>query len=434
MTVSAIPPARDAFRQAEQDGLKLAIRGRLVALILVGLWLGLSRPFPMNLYLVAAVATFGFIGLAHYTVIGTRYDYPWVKYVVVALDSVLLTFVIVAGTLSHPSDFPAIFAFRFSQFYYFFLIVASAAFSYSPGLVLWAGITSCASWMSAFFWVVLGIEQPITWNDIPPAAGLDVFLTYFFHVDFIARGSRIQESIILLIVAGLLAVVVHRARALVHRQAAVEREREMITQTFGKYVPEAVADALIADRGMLAPIHRTATILFADLERFTSIAESMPPVDVVAMLNAYFDVVSEVINRHGGVINQFQGDAILATFNVPLEDPAHASKAVRAALEIQAVVSGRVFQGVTLKPRIGINTGELVAGSVGGSGRQNYTVHGDSVNLAARLEDMNKEFDSRILLSEWTVLAAGPEFRFVEVGITHVRGKSDAVKLFTIST
>jgi adenylate cyclase len=175
-----------------------------------------------------------------------------------------------------------------------------------------------------------------------------------------------------------------------------------------------------------------ATILFADIEGFTEISETLQPGKIVEMLNAYFSVLTEAVEAHDGVITQFQGDAILATFNVPLRNPDHAAQAVRAAIQMRDAVAGRAFTGHRLHCRIGINTGEVVAGAVGASDRLNYTVHGDAVNLAARLEELNKEYGTRILLSEST--AAGLQgIALAEVGRIPIRGRSEAVCVFTVA-
>ncbi len=171
----------------------------------------------------------------------------------------------------------------------------------------------------------------------------------------------------------------------------VMKQLEFISDIFGKYVPESVAKQIVADGGALEPKQSVATILYTDIESFTTTAESIPPKQVVQMLNEYFPAVIEPISRFGGVVNQFQGDAMLVTFNVPLEDADHAQNAVNAAIGIQQASSGRTFAGVPLRTRIGVNTGEVIAGNIGAGDRFNYTVHGDAVNLAARLEQLNKD-------------------------------------------
>jgi class 3 adenylate cyclase len=110
------------------------------------------------------------------------------------------------------------------------------------------------------------------------------------------------------------------------------------------------------------------------------------------MLNEYFPTLLEPIERNGGIVNQFQGDAMLVTFNIPIADPQHAQKAVRTAAEIQRVLQGRKFAGVELVTRIGIHTGMVITGNVGSGKRVHYAVYGDAVNLAARLEQLNKDY------------------------------------------
>ncbi len=213
----------------------------------------------------------------------------------------------------------------------------------------------------------------------------------------------------------------------------IVRHSDFIREIFGKYVPDSVAEAMVAGHGSLKPIRTSATILYSDIAGFTSIAESIEPEEVVQMLNDYFPTVIEPITRFGGVVNQLQGDAMLVTFNVPLEDKYHADNAVTAAQEIQKVLKGRTFGGATLRTRIGINTGMVIAGNVGSGKRIGYTVHGDAVNLAARLEQLNKQHDSLVLLSGATVELLRESYPIESIGSVPVRGKSEAVELYKLS-
>ena len=210
--------------------------------------------------------------------------------------------------------------------------------------------------------------------------------------------------------------------------------RETIIRTLGKYVPESVAASIIRDEGSLEPTRTTATILFSDIESFTSIAEKMPPERVFQMLNEYFPAVVEPIMEHGGVVNQFQGDALLVTFNVPIEDPSHADHAVETAAAIQTVVAGKTFAGVRLRTRVGINTGEVIAGNVGTGSRYNYTVHGDAVNCAARLEQLNKDYDTLTIISESTVKLLHGRYPIEQLGVVPIRGKREGVRIFKLES
>ncbi len=212
----------------------------------------------------------------------------------------------------------------------------------------------------------------------------------------------------------------------------VVEQLNFIRDIFGKYVPESVAKQIVAGKGVLEPTQTTATILYTDIESFTSTAESVPPKQVVQMLNEYFPAVIEPITRHGGVVNQFQGDAMLVTFNIPIQDSQHADHAVNAALEIQKLLKGRTFAGIPLRTRIGINTGEVIAGNVGTGDRMNYTVHGDAVNLAARLEQLNKQHGTLVLISESTVALLNGEHPIEPLGEVEIRGKTQSVRIFSL--
>jgi class 3 adenylate cyclase len=209
------------------------------------------------------------------------------------------------------------------------------------------------------------------------------------------------------------------------------RERNLVRDLLGKYVPESVAAKLIKERGTIEPVSTQATVMFTDVAGFTTLSERVSPEELVEMLNEYFTVLADILESHGGVITQFQGDGLLAVFNVPAPDPDHAAEAVRSAVEMQRAIANRTFAGHTLSSRIGITTGEVVAGSVGTSGRLSYTVYGDTVNLASRLEQMNKKFGTGILVSQDTVALAG-DFPFERIGEAEVRGRTEPVTLYTL--
>ncbi len=211
------------------------------------------------------------------------------------------------------------------------------------------------------------------------------------------------------------------------------KEREFLRETFGRYIPEDVARAILANRGVLRPQQRLATVLFTDIAGFTTICETVAPETVVAMLNDYFSAMAEIVHHHGGVVTQFQGDAMLVVFNVPLEDPNHARNAVQTGLEIVAATEQRSFgDSLRLPTRVGINTGAVVARPVGAGNRLTYTVHGDAVNLAARLEQANKEFGTWIMVSDATRRAAGDAFSYEPLGDLAIRGKHETVAAFSI--
>jgi class 3 adenylate cyclase len=216
------------------------------------------------------------------------------------------------------------------------------------------------------------------------------------------------------------------------------RERERIRETFGRYVDESVAAAILKGdgNGALAGETGEATILFTDIEGFTSIAEVLPPHRMVAALNEYLETVLAPIKAHSGVVNTFIGDGLFASFNMPLACEGHAVAAVRAAIDIQRAVGSRTFgpDGIALATRIGINTGRVIGGSVGAGERMSFTLLGDAVNLAARLEQLNKDHGTRILVSDSTREACGDSFVFRGLGEVPVRGRSELAAVYAIDT
>ncbi len=422
----------ETFREAEQAGLRIAIMGRLVALVLLGAFLVLSRlANPEHaLDLGLAIAGFAALGLIHFALIGSRYDRAWLKYAFITFDIAILSLLMATQPIFDTIDVAQAMLFRNSIFPFYFLILGIAAFSFSPGLVLWSGVMVAAGWLGAFAWAIRDMSERLDWTDIGIAPTTEQFLSIFLSPNFVGTGSRIQESLAYLLVAVLIGGVVWRARRTVHRQLELDEERRALTDVFGRYVPKTIANALISDRGLLEPVEGTATVLFIDVANFTRMTEASGPRRVVGVLNAFFDQATETINRYDGVVTQFIGDAIMATFNLPTEDPKHAAKAVCAALDIVDLTANQTFSGEHLAIRAGIATGPVIAGSVGGGGRQSYSLYGDTVNLSARLEALNKEHGTQLLIDAATVEHL-PDVPVREIGRIAVRGFLEPAAVFT---
>jgi adenylate cyclase len=247
-------------------------------------------------------------------------------------------------------------------------------------------------------------------------------------------GAEFDKVVSILMVTGVLALALYRARKLLV-ESVIEGSA---ARDLSRFVPAEVAQRVTqSEEGAITGKGEVAecTILFTDIEGFTAISETMPPEQLIEALNRYFTLIGEPIGRHGGVISQFQGDAVLATFNVPSSDPDHAANAVRAALAIQQVLDGVEFgEGISFNTRVGINTGAVVGGLVGSGDRVGYTVHGQNVNLTARLEQLNKDYGTRIIVAQSTLdeIAEG-SFDFTALGEVSVRGLQRSVQIYTVS-
>jgi adenylate cyclase len=210
-------------------------------------------------------------------------------------------------------------------------------------------------------------------------------------------------------------------------------ERERLRDAFGRYVAPELAEEVMKRGVSMGGSLVHATVIFIDIRGFTSLSERMKPVEVVSLLNRYFGAVNPPIRAENGFINKFGGDSLLAVFGAPVPDPDHALRATRAALGVREALrafnAGEEAAGrVPVRIGIGVHTGEMVAGSVGSPDRMEYTVIGDVVNVAARIQGLNKDFGTDILLSETTYdivkLALGDRPARVMPAVA-VRGKSD---------
>ncbi|MEM7408334.1 MAG: adenylate/guanylate cyclase domain-containing protein [Pseudomonadota bacterium] len=421
---------RATFRRAEEQGLKIALRGKIVAVALLVSYLAVTRgPASAPVFLMAG-ALFIVFGMLHYWIIGTSRDRPWVKYVFITIDIALLSVFVALGPADLNHELPKAMTFRFGGFHYYYVIVAIAGFSFSPGLMLWAGVAGSIGWVGAFYYVLGNADRALQWSDVPAGATPEQFLAVVLDPHFLPFGTRLQESMLLIIIAALLTLVMSRARRTVYAHLEAEAERRNVSDLFGRHVPRSVAELMIEARGELAPTERQATVLFADVAGFTNLTERLGPTGITNVLNAYFDDAANIIGAEGGIITQFQGDAILAVFNLPASDPDHAGAALRAGTRMLEKVASSRYDGETIGIRVGINTGNVVAGNVGGGGRENYTVHGDAVNAAARLEAMNKDLGTTLLVSKSTADLV-PHAGLERVGSVDVRGQSDQTVVFT---
>jgi adenylate cyclase len=215
------------------------------------------------------------------------------------------------------------------------------------------------------------------------------------------------------------------------------RERESIRETFGKYVSPEVRDEILAGRASLAGGLREVTILFCDLRDFTPWVESTPAGEVVADLNAYFTEMDAAIRAQGGLVLQFIGDEIEAVFGAPVADPKHADSAVRAALDMRSRLTawnaGRVAAGkAALRHGIGIHTGTVIAGNIGSSERLSYALVGDAVNLTSRIQALNKDFGTHILVSGATRACLTADYPLQPLPAVRVKGRTAEVEVYSL--
>lgn len=213
-----------------------------------------------------------------------------------------------------------------------------------------------------------------------------------------------------------------------NRMVAGLRERERLRDAFGTFVDPSLAERVLEEGTDLAGEDVDASVLFMDIRGFTSFAERAEAKEVVGRLNDLFERVVPIIARHGGHANKFLGDGLMAVFGAPERQSDHAERAVRAAREIAEMVRDRY--GDDLRVGIGVNSGRVVVGTVGGGGRLDFTVIGDVVNTAARVESATRETGDDVLITEATLKALGQDGDFQERPPVPLKGKSEPVRLF----
>ena len=287
-------------------------------------------------------------------------------------------------------------------------------------LILLAGLVggALATFARTTGWTVLSLAFVLS---APPALSLAAYAAGYWLP---LVGPEIAAA--LAFVAGVIA-----------NFATEGKQKRFIKSAFRQYLSPAVIDQLLADPGRLklGGERRTLSIFFSDLQGFTGISEGLDPETLTALLNEYLSAMTDIIQDEGGTVDKYEGDAIIAFWNAPLEQQDHAERAVRAALRCQERLSAmrpalKSRIGKDLYMRIGVNTGPVVVGNMGSANRFDYTIIGDAANLASRLEGVNKQFGTYTLVSEATRDLLGPSFFCREVARVAVVGRKEPVRVF----
>ena len=347
----------------------------------------------------------------------------WLLMASVVMDMVLLMVLIWSFHIQYMQ--PASFYLKAPTMVYVFIFIALRALRFEPRFIILSGAAAGVGWLILVLYVIWSVpgDTMITRN----------YVTYLTS-NAILIGAEVDKILSIAFVTVVLAVAIVRAQRVLNRAVLETTAAEDLS----RFVSAEVADRITSADRAIQPgdgESKVATVLFTDIEGFSTISEKLSPQELAQTLNDYFAATSAVIDRYGGVITQFEGDAMLITYNAVTADEDHALNAVRTAIGIQEAVNGRTFgNGATLKTRCGINTGDTVIGAIGAKDRLVFTVHGDSVNIAARLEQLNKEYGIYILVGENTVAACGDEFTFEQMGEVAVRGRQAKTKIYTVKS
>jgi class 3 adenylate cyclase/CHASE2 domain-containing sensor protein len=285
------------------------------------------------------------------------------------------------------------------------------------------------------FGLLMGLIVP----KLGPIKGAIVVIVLLGSYLFTAQYLFNTKGIIVDVLGSVTALIIGYLSITVHNFFSEEKEKKMIRGMFSRYVTKSVVDELIKNPDMikLGGERKILTVFFSDVAGFTSVSEKLTPEELVALLNEYLTAMTNIVLKHDGMIDKYEGDAIMAVFGTPIPMPDHASKACYVSLEMQEELiklreKWHQEGKPELKVRIGLNTGPMVAGNMGAEDRLDYTVMGDSVNLGSRLEGANKQYGTYIMISEYTYEIAKNDIEVRFIDSIRVKGKELPVKVYEV--
>lgn len=389
-----------AFAREERRGLMLAAGARSVAVALIIAWITLVNPERGLAYawLAGTAALFLVTGVGQLLLYRRGRGTGIVPYLFIAIDCLLLAAVLIAPNPFAAVSLPPPVPFRYANFLFFFVILMQTTFSFRPSLLLWTGACGAGAWTLAFSWVR---RQPgvITASaDRPDATQL---LVTYFDPWYLSTLKYQYEIVVFLLVSAGLALLVWRSRGLVAERAEAERARGNLA----RYFSPKVVDVLAERDEPLGRVRRQAVaVLFADLVGFTTLAEDTPPEEVMAMLRAFHGRMEDEVFRHGGCLEKFIGDALLATFGVPdvgARDATDALACARGMLATLADWNGqRAAEGLpALRMGVGLHYGQAVLGDIGSARSMAFATIGDTINVTSRLQTLTRDLDAALVAS-----------------------------------
>jgi adenylate cyclase len=315
-------------------------------------------------------------------------------------------------TLSHHMHPETVFGFWPPLLYFVFILLSTLRLDF--WLSLWTGVVAAVQQFLLVSWFI-----PLElFSDVPEHS-----LLY-----------NLSRSLVLLGSGAIAGIVAGSLRRQFDKSVQAAAARDRITNMFGQHVSPAVVDRLLAQQSDPPSETREVCVLFLDIRGFTAMTRTRPAGETVALLNDFFAEMIDIVDRNNGIINKFLGDGFLAMFGAPLEDPKAAVNALAAGRGMLAAVDrwNEARPQMTLRVGIGIHLGEAVTGTVGSPRRKEYTVIGDTVNLAARLEQLTKETGSQLLISSSVHRAAAGADGATDLGPLAIRGYDEEVRVWKV--
>jgi len=435
----------DAIAREELAGLAFMFWGRLVALGLLAIWVALTLPFERSGFYLVAISAFALLGAPPYLLARRGIGGAPVTAAFLLLDAAILAYILVVPPPFYVDGWTPQLNLRLPSFLYLGVFLVGMALSYSPALVIWTGAVSVAAWSAGFLWVANLPESLAHTSRDMLDRGLSAASVIAASLDprAVSLTTLYNQIVFLVLVTVILAMTVWRSRRLVRRQVAAESERAALSRYFSPNIVRMLStNAQALDRSTVQP----AAVLFADMVGFTAISERLAPDALIGLLREFHGRLAGVAFAHDGTVDKYIGDAIMVHFGTPSprdDDPARAlacAAAMVAEMRSWNVERSRTGEA-TIGIGIGVHYGDVVVGNIGDARRLEYTVLGDTANVASRLERLTRYASSTLIVSDDLVRAArgcGVEPTTIVQGLRRdetrtVRGRQEPVAVWRLA-
>lgn len=434
---------RAAIAQEERQGWRFALAIRLTALALVAVLLAATIPFPRVTWWFGLTGLFALSGLVPYLLRRRRHWRAWVA-IFIGVDAILLAAALLAPNPFLDLGWPIQMTLRLHNHLYLFVFLAGAALSYAPLMVLWTGVAVAVAW-SVGVYLIYSLSSTVGWAEdafLDTPEGMHAARDAYLDPYFVDPNRWLNEVVLLGITALIVAAAVWRSRRLLARQVSSERARANLARYFSPDVVERLARE---GETLTRPDARRAAVLFVDIVGFTRLCESIAPENCIALLRSFHARMARCVFAHGGTLDKYIGDGLMATFGTlePHEDDPARALACAFAMreEVARWNAKRRSRGAQeIRVGIGLHYGDVTVGNVGGEQQLEFTAVGDTVNVASRLERLTRELDTELAISGALATAAGEHppaaallDRLQPAGNTTLRGREQPIPVLALA-
>jgi adenylate cyclase len=411
--------AEAALANAKREGLLLAVRARWVALAVIGVITPILVPQWEMLYYEVILGLFALIGWAQLQVgeVGRSRR----ELLLLFCDLALMTFIIVVPNPWRAVDWPVAMQFHLGNFSYFFVLLAGATMAYSWRTMVAFGVWTTGLYAIAVLWAWFQPTDPALTERISAAIGGDARLLAIIDPSSLNLPMRVQEIMVLLIVAGTLALASRRSNNLLLSHASLERERTNLARYFS---PTVVQELSKNDEPLKRVRTQNVAVLFVDIVGFTAYADGADPEEVIRTLREFHGLMEHQVFQHGGTLDKYLGDGLMATFGTPFSGNSDAWNGLKCAQAMIAAVADfnreRERQGAPpIRAGFGLHYGSVMLGDIGAH-RLEFAVIGSTVNAASRLEALTRQLGCALVASDALIAQVRTEIGEAEAGLAQL--------------